>query len=92
MTEIGLLEIRFRTDFFQNRVGVIHTAVDTVGILGTAQEILLNAFGTGVFGAVFTNDFSAENSRIDIGTDTTEFLFFLLRLLLLFFCDGCGCF
>ena len=35
MFEVGLLEISFGADFKERRIGVIHTAVKTVGILVT---------------------------------------------------------
>ena len=47
--------------------------MDTMSILQTSQKILLNTLGTGVFGAELTDNLPAENCRIGVRTNGTEF-------------------
>jgi hypothetical protein len=61
MFEVGLLEISFGADFKERCIGVIHAAVETVGVLVTRQQILFDAFGAGGSLAEFAERLLSKN-------------------------------
>lgn len=83
MTIIRLEEIGLGTDGLQHQVRIIHSAVDTVGVFGTAEEIVLNTLRTGRLGAERTGDLATEDGGVGVGADGADVggLFGLLRLL-----------
>ena len=61
MFEVGLLEIGFGADFEERGIGVIHAAMETVGVLVTRQQILFDALGAGGGLAEFAERLLSKN-------------------------------
>jgi len=66
---ILILQIRLGADASQRGVRVVHTAVETVGVLVAAHEILLDALGARVLVAEGAFHFLAEHGGVVIGAD-----------------------
>ena len=73
MFEVGLLEISFGADFKECGIGVIHTAVETMRILVTRQQILFNALGAGGSLAEFAERLLSKNRCKVLAADNTCF-------------------
>jgi len=69
MFEVSLLEISFGADFKERRIGVIHTAVETVGVFVTRQQILFDALGAGGSLAEFAERLLSKNRGKAFTTD-----------------------
>ncbi len=69
MLVILLLQIGLRADASQRGVRVVHAAVETVGVLMAAHEILLHALGARVLVAERAFHLLAEHCRVVIGAD-----------------------
>lgn len=73
MFEVGLLKISFGTDFKERRIGVIHTAVETMGVLVTRQQILFDAFGAGGSLTEFAERLLSKNRCKVLAADHARF-------------------
>lgn len=70
--EVGLLEIGFGADFKERRIGIVHAAVETVGVLVTRQQILFDTLGTGGSLAEFAERLLSKNGGKAFATDNTR--------------------
>ena len=66
---VFLFQIGLRADAAQRGVRVVHTAVETVGVLMAAHEILLHALGARVLVTKRALHLLAEHGRVVIGAD-----------------------
>ena len=73
MFEVGLLEIGFGADFKESGIGVIHTTVETMGVLVTRQQILLDALGTSGSLAEFAERLLSKDGGKAFATDHARF-------------------
>ena len=67
--EITVFQIRFRADFLKIFVIVMDAAVNAMGIFCACKEILLDAFGAGVFLTIFANRAFSNLCRVGIRAD-----------------------
>ena len=82
---ILILQIRRRADASQRGVRVVHAAVETVGVLMAAHEVVLHALGTRMLMAEGTFHFLAEHGGVVIGADAA------IRCLFVQVARGGGC-
>ena len=71
--EVGLLQIGFGADFKECGICVIHSAMKTVCILVTRQQILLEALGAGGGLAEFAERLLSKDGGKAFATDHARF-------------------
>jgi hypothetical protein len=76
MFEVPILQVCLCTDFTQRLIIVIHSAVKTVCVFNSLQQVPFNTFRAGIFFAILAYDFFAKNGGVIVQTNGTGLGFY----------------